>query len=168
MGRIRINVKDNIKKIMNKETMLYLFFGVLTTVVNFGTFVGMNYLIGEKYYLISNIFSFISATLFAFVTNKQFVFESKEWRIGLVVKELVSFFSARISTFILLEEIGLWFAVRILKVSTMKLYFIDGTFLAKIILAFLAVLFNYVLSKWFIFKTKEKVNESNFNNSSIQ
>lgn len=139
--------------LINKETFLYIVFGVLTTFVNFITFIAFNYLLGKKYYWLSNIFSFVAATLFAFITNKQFVFESKEWKAQVVVKEAVSFLSSRIGTFFFVEEMGLLFAVQIMKVENYQLYFLDGTLIAKVILAFAAVLVNYILSKYIVFKT---------------
>jgi len=108
---------------------------------------------GRQYYLLSNVFSFIAATLFAFITNKQFVFESKEWKAGIVIKEAISFVSARIGTFLLVEELGLLFAVQVIQVGRFQFYLLDGILIAKIILAFTAVLLNYILSKYFIFKT---------------
>ena len=59
--------------------------------------------------------AFILATAFAFVTNKRFVFMSKNWELGVVTmtKDAISFVSTRIFTF-LLEEAGLLFAVEIL------------------------------------------------------
>ncbi len=139
-------------KFINRETELYLVFGVLTTVVNFGTYLVFDWLLGQDYYLISNILSFVFATMFAFVTNKKFVFQSEIWKWELVIKEAVSFVSARIGTFVVVEEIGLWIAVHFLKINMIHVFYLDGILLAKILLAFVAVLVNYILSKFFIFK----------------
>lgn len=139
-------------KLINRETELYLLFGVLTTVVNFGTYVVFNWLLGQDYYLISNVLSFIFATTFAFVTNKKYVFQSENWKLETLVKEAVSFVSARIGTFVIVEEMGLWIAVHFLKFDMIKVFFLDGILLAKIVLAFVAVLVNYIVSKFFIFK----------------
>lgn len=160
-------MKGQFQNIVKRETMLYLFFGVLTTAVNFGTFVVVNWLVGDKYYLFSNICSFIAATIFAFVTNKQFVFESKDWGVQIVIKELISFVSARISTFLIVEEAGLLLAVEVLKVNELEVLSLNGTILVKMFLAFFAVLVNYVLSKYFIFGQRRNMNESDFNNSRI-
>ena len=139
-------------KFINRETELYLVFGVLTTVVNFGTYLVFDWLLGQDYYLISNILSFVFATMFAFVTNKKIVFQSEIWKWELVIKEAVSFVSARIGTFVVVEEIGLWIAVHFLKINMIHVFYLDGILLAKILLAFVAVLVNYILSKFFIFK----------------
>ncbi|MXP76940.1 GtrA family protein [Lachnospiraceae bacterium WCA-9-b2] len=144
--------EEKLDKFINRETELYLVFGVLTTVVNFGTYLVFDWLLGQDYYLISNILSFVFATMFAFVTNKKFVFQSEIWKWELVIKEAVSFVSARIGTFVVVEEIGLWIAVHFLKINMIHVFYLDGILLAKILLAFVAVLVNYILSKFFIFK----------------
>jgi Predicted membrane protein len=144
--------EEKLDKFINRETELYLVFGVLTTVVNFGTYLVFDWLLGKDYYLISNILSFVFATMFAFVTNKKFVFQSEIWKWELVIKEAVSFVSARIGTFVVVEEIGLWIAVHFLKINMIHVFYLDGILLAKILLAFVAVLVNYILSKFFIFK----------------
>lgn len=140
---------------MNREIILYLIFGVMTTIINFGVFIISDNILGENYYLISNFFSFIMATTFAFVTNKWFVFESRLWSWKVLGREIISFISARILTFLLVEEMGLLLAVRILKADKIQLYYFDGTLIAKIFLAFVAVLLNYILSRCLIFKTKK-------------
>ena len=144
--------EEKLDKFINRETELYLVFGVLTTVVNFGTYLVFDWLLGQDYYLISNILSFVFATMFAFVTNKKIVFQSDIWKWELVIKEAVSFVSARIGTFVVVEEIGLWIAVHFLKINMIHVFYLDGILLAKILLAFVAVLVNYILSKFFIFK----------------
>ena len=100
-------MKKIFKQIANRETLSYLIFGIMTTIVNFGTFIVFNQIFGERYYLLSNIFTFIIATLFAFVTNKQFVFQSKTWAWNTLITELLSFTAARVGTFLVIEEAGL-------------------------------------------------------------
>ena len=138
--------------LVNKETILYLVFGVMTTVVNFGSFILFDWIFGNKYYLVSNVFSFVMATVFAFVTNKQFVFKSKVWTSGTLVAEMISFASARIGTFLIVEEMGLWIAVQCIGIGKLQLFCVNGILMAKVCLAFLAVLINYILSKCWIFK----------------
>lgn len=140
------------EKLFNIETMLYLVFGVMTTIVNFGSFLIFSWILGKKFYLVSNVFSFIIATLFAFITNKQFVFKSIEWKLKILIKELFSFVVARIGTFLIIEEAGLWMMVEIFKVNEYQIFILNGIFIAKIFLAFVAVLVNYILSKYLIFK----------------
>ena len=145
-------MKKIFKQIANRETLSYLILGIMSTNVNFGTFNVFNQIFAERYYLISNIFTFIIATLFAFVTNKQFVFQSKTWAWNTLITELLSFTAARVGTFLIIEEAGLWIAVEFLNAGSCRFLFLNCILLAKISLAFLAVLVNYILSKCFIFK----------------
>lgn len=158
-------MEGKIKKyIINRETILYLIFGIMTTIVNFGTFIICDYFIGGEYYLISNIVSFICATIFAFVTNKKFVFQSESWKLVVFLKELIFFGMSRISTFLVIEELGLFVAVEMLGVDKLKFEIIDGKLVVKMLLAFIAVLANYIISKYFVFRNKEKKDEWNKGN----
>lgn len=131
----------------------------MTTLVNFGSYALADYFLGDRLYLLSNIISFITATVFAFLTNKQFVFESRVWKGRVVLRELGSFFSARIMTFLIVEELGLLIAVQVFGVDRYQIFFLKGAFVAKIVLSFAAVVVNYILSKFLIFKkTEEKGN----------
>ena len=145
-----------IVKMINKEFILYLIFGVLTTIVNFGSFAIFQTILGKEFYLISNVISFVCATTFAFITNKQYVFEKKCWYWEIVIKEAIEFVSARIGTFLVIEELGLLIAVKTIEEIQIEDWPIDGILFSKIILAFLAVLANYILSKFWIFRTKSK------------
>ena len=138
-------------KVLNKEILLYLVFGILTTIINFGIFIGGISLLGREYYLGVNLCAFLGATIFAFITNKIFVFESKTWSIKCVLKELFAFFGCRIGSFLIIEELGLLVAVEILKLDQL-VSIVDGTTLSKIILSFTAVVINYIVSKLLIFK----------------
>ena len=140
---------EKIKSLYEKyrEIINYLIFGVLTTIVNIGT----------KYALLFTIFdaknavelqlaitiSWILAVLFAYITNRKFVFESKNKN---KIKELISFFSARIAT-LLLEMFIMWFFITLLKLNS-DIYVIIFTILTQI----LVVVGNYILSKIFVFK----------------
>ena len=77
-------LKAIFKKIVNKETILYIVFGVLTTLVNFVAFklftMVFDKLVSSQLGVhISNVLAWIFAVAFAYVTNKLFVFESKSW-----------------------------------------------------------------------------------------
>lgn len=151
-GRFMGKGRKVLEKIINRETKLYILFGIMTTIVNFGSYIVFDKFLGEDYYLVSNIFSFIIATIFAFITNKLFVFQSMVWEWQIVMKELISFVVARIGTFVIIEEMGLWILVYFLKVNKVQILFLNGTLLAKIALSIFAVLLNYILSKFLIFK----------------
>lgn len=146
--RIRIVMKNLINKIIEKlftrEIISYLIFGVLTTLVNFVFYWLFTDIIGI-YYITSNVIAWIFAVIFAYITNKLFVFESKSWDIKLVIKEVIAFGAARVLS--LLFETGfLALTVEILGVPKL---------IAKVIAAVFVVIINYVASKLFIFKKKK-------------
>ena len=71
-----------------KELIIYGIFGVCTTLVNFLTYKLFNVLLGVDFYLVSNIIAWFVSVVFAYVSNKLFVFESKSWKMKLVAKEV--------------------------------------------------------------------------------
>lgn len=141
-----------------KELIIYGVFGVCTTLVNFITYKLFNVILGEKYYLMSNIVAWLVSVIFAYVTNKLFVFESKSWEIKLIAKEVSSFFAARIFSFVV-EEAGLFLLVDVLKMKEMTIEIsgiaLGGNMIAKVFLAIIVVVLNYFFSKLVVFKKKE-------------
>ena len=101
-----------IKNLFNKykEIISYLFFGVMTTLVNFVSFWAFNKILGESLYLISNVIAWVISVVFAYVTNKLWVFESKSWKFRVLLKEVPEFFAARVFS-LCVEESGLWLFV---------------------------------------------------------
>lgn len=152
-------IKALIKKLINKETVTYVFFGVLTTLVNFLVFKLFDVIFHGRVYLLSNTIAWIVAVAFAYLTNKLFVFESKSWQRDVLKKEIPGFLSARIASFFI-EEAGLWFFVDALdfgnRVFDLALFKLSGKMTAKIILGVFVIVFNYVLSKFLIFAKKKK------------
>ena len=160
-----------------KEIVLYLIFGVLTTVVNFIVF-GICKAFMDQ--LIANVIAWIFAVAFAYVTNKLFVFESKSWKKDIVVKEAASFTGARLFS-LGVEEAGLIIMIKLLKLSPALGVFagkcldltklvnitmpdvvyekLDGDMVVKLILAVVVVILNYVFSKLLIFKKKDEAKE---------
>lgn len=127
-----------------KEVLLYLFFGGVTTVVNYGVYV----LCGHVFHMDvvpSNIIAWIVAVIVAFVTNKLWVFESKSWNIKTAGKEFGEFVIARLSTLVI-ETVLLWIFVDKLHVNDL---------IMKIITNVIVVVLNYIFSKFIIFKGKK-------------
>ena len=123
-----------------KEVLLYLLFGGLTTIVNILTFYIFRKLNVELY--ISNIIAWIISVLFAFITNKLFVFESKNKTKKENIKEITSFFGFRLLS--LVFDMGSMFLlINILKINDL---------LSKIFANILVIILNYIFSKLFIFK----------------
>ena len=148
---------DKIKKLLNRETILYIIFGVATTAVNYVVFYLLyNVLWNQSRSLIANAAAFVAAVIFAFVVNKLFVFESRSWSAATLKREIPSFLAGRIGSFGI-EEAGLFLAEKVLKLSGVIAVTIAGVALdwitvIKVMLAFVVVALNYVFCKLFIFK----------------
>ena len=127
------------------DVISYLFFGVLTTVVNFLIYFPLYnwfHLSG----VLSNMIAWTVAVLFAFLTNKPFVFKSHDWSRKVVIPELAKFVSCRIGSG-LMETMMIWIFVDLLS--------FNGN-LVKIIVSILVVILNYISSKWIVFSSKGK------------
>ena len=131
-------------KLFNKgfkyELIAYIIFGILTTVVDWIVYYILSNL-GVNY-IINSIISWTVAVLFAFITNKLFVFDSK--RLKNIFRELVLFVLSRLSTLVI-NLAGMHVLISLLKLNE---------FISKAILSILVVILNYIFSKLFIFKTK--------------
>ncbi len=141
-----------------KELIIYVFFGVLTTVVNLSVFWLFSRILGDERYLITNVIAWVAAVSFSFLTSKIWVFESKQWNFKVLFKEVSSFFAARILT-LGIEEMGLYFFVDTLSFSEISLrifsFEIGGELISKALIAVVVVVVNYVLSKLVIFRKKK-------------
>ncbi len=129
----------NIK--LTKELVLYIVFGALTTVVSFVSYYVCNTMLGI-HYLTSNIISWVLAVLFAYVTNKLFVFESKDLKGKALFREFAAFIVARLIS-LGIEELGLYLLIGLMHADKN---------LSKLIMQVIVVIANYVFSKLFIFK----------------
>jgi len=142
------------KKILNKliemkEVILYLVFGVLTTLVYF-----IIYTVCTRVILIdiftSSVIAWIIAVTFAYITNKAYVFESKNLSTKMLIKEISAFFIARI--FSLVVDISIMYiGVNLLFIFDMYVKLVSQVFV---------VLMNYLLSKFLIFKKEDHHAES--------
>ena len=124
-----------------KSIILYLIFGGLTTLVNFAAFWLCERIIGLGT-APSTIIAWIAAVLFAFVTNKIFVFESKTKSPIKVLKELLGFVLAR------LISGGLDLGIMLLGVDVLHI----DSLIVKIVSNVFVVILNYIASKLIIFK----------------
>lgn len=152
-------IKKLIKFLLNKETITYLIFGVLTTVVSFVSLKLFDMLFQGKMYLLSNTVSWVLSVAFAYVTNKLFVFESKSWSVNVLKKEIPSFVGARVASYFI-EQGGLWLFMEVFGFKNRVFDFIvislSGLMTAKLIMSVLVVIINYVLSKFLIFAKGKK------------
>ena len=150
-----MKIKDLLYKY--KELITYVIYGGLTTLVNFVAFYVVTQILGEELYLLNNAIAWVVSVVFAYVTNKLFVFESKSWNLKLVAKESVEFVGARIFSF-LIEEGGMLLFVSVLGFGEISFnifgFTITGQLIAKLILAVVVVIMNYFFSKFIIFRKK--------------
>lgn len=131
---------NKIIELFNKYKMpiLYLFFGGLTTFINIFVYF-ICYDISNLSNVSSNIIAWIIAVIFAFITNKIYVFESKSKSI---LYELSTFLACRLGTGVL--DLGIMY----LTVDIFKW----NAFLMKIISNIIVIVLNFVFSKLIIFK----------------
>lgn len=128
-----------------KQIISYLFFGVLSTLFSFLIWWICNDFF-DMHYQIANIVSWIFAVLFAFFTNKLYVFESKDKSLKTIVSEIIKFYFFRLVT-LLVDIAAMYIMVELMQMSEI---------LAKIISTFIVILGNYLFSKFFIFKKKDE------------
>lgn len=132
-----------------EEIINYLIVGVLTTVVSLVVKWGLLFTILDAknafQLQVAVVISWIAAVIFAYITNRIFVFKSKSKNI---LKEIISFFGARLLT-LGLEMIIMWFFVTLLKLDS-DMWVLVWTMVAQV----LVIIFNYVLSKLFVFRKK--------------
>ena len=134
-------IKDLLKKY--KFIILYGIFGVLTTVINIVSYSLLFEVFGISN-VVSNIIAWILSVLFAFITNKLWVFDSKSLEFKLFLKELGNFTVCRLATGVL--DLGIMFGgVDLLK---------GPAIILKVISNIIVIILNYVMSKLFVFKKK--------------
>lgn len=126
-----------------KELISYAFFGGLTTVVDFSVYTVFNKVFSVNATL-SNIIGWLAAVIFAFVTNKLFVFESKTKTLSKISYEFLTFFAARLFTGVIYNG---GFAV-------MTGFFQINDYVSKILLSIFNIVVNYIFSKLITFRKK--------------
>lgn len=124
-----------------KETILYLVFGTLTFLVNMMTYVLFTRVINTDV-LFANCVAWIVAVLFAYITNKFFVFESKETNFKYIIKELQAFVGCRIFS-------GVIELVIIFVMATMMGI---NDLVVKVVTNVVVIVLNFIFSKLIIFK----------------
>jgi putative flippase GtrA len=124
----------------NKEMVLYLIFGVLTTFVNIMSYLFFSKVCGINI-LISNIMAWFFSIVFAYVTNRILVFESKNEKI---LHEFVLFITGR----------GLSGILDTLLFYVLVFLLMFNDIVSKIVINIIVIVINYVLSKKIIFKEK--------------
>lgn len=135
MNKIRMLIRKHY------DILAYLFFGVLTTLVNYIVYLPCYNLLQLSASL-SNVIAWAAAVAFAYVTNKPFVFKSYDWSAKTVLPELTKFVGSRVLSGAL--ETAIIFV-------TVDLLCWNGNVM-KLITSVLVVVLNYVASKLLVFK----------------
>lgn len=133
-----------------KEIISYLFWGVSTTCVSWGSYT-LFVTAFPMGVIAANCLSWVLAVLFAYITNKIWVFHSKSWKREVLFREFAMFISARLATGVF-ELIMVPACVYMGMNQT--IFGVQGA-LAKVVVSFVVVILNYIFSKLFIFKKKE-------------
>lgn len=123
------------------ELVLYVFFGVLTTLVNWGLY----WLLADVlhvHYMAATFFAQVLAILFAYFTNRRWVFESKVHGARAVAMEMARFFAAR-GVSLVMDMLFMFVGVDLLHVDDK---------LVKVVSSVAVVIANYVFSKLFVFR----------------
>lgn len=137
-------IMEKVKKVLNREVIFYLIFGVLSTIINLGSFYILNTLLSINENL-ANFIAIILAVLFAYFTNKDLVFHSEVKTFKDKIIQFFKFMSGRAFT-LAVEFFG---GLLLFKIPIPNM--ITKTFLTVIV-----VILNYFISKYFAFNSKSK------------
>lgn len=133
----------------NPEIWNYLIVGVLTTIVSLGIKYGLLFTIFNASVAfelqLSVVISWIGAVAFAYITNRVFVFKSKNKS---VIKEIFNFTLGRVVT-LLIEMFIMWFICTLLDLNS-NMWVIIATIICQV----MQIVGNYIISKLFVFKKK--------------
>lgn len=127
-----------------KSEIVYLVFGVLTTAVNYLVSLPCYHYLASA--TVSNAIAWVFAVLFAYLTNKPFVFQSHDWSLRVVAPEFAKFVGTRVAS-LLAETAILHVAVDLCG---------GNFFLWKLITSVLVVILNYIGGKLLVFRGKKK------------
>ena len=127
------------------DILAYLFFGVLTTAVNYLVYLPCYNLLHLSA-AVSNVIAWVVAVAFAYVSNKPFVFRSYDWSAATVLPELCRFVGSRIASGGL-ETLIIFVAVDCLM--------FNGNVM-KLVTSVLVVILNYFASKLIVFRKKKE------------
>ena len=134
---------DKIRSLIVKywDILIYLVFGVLSTVVNYLVYIPVHDVFGLSA-AASNVIAWVVAVAFAFVTNKPFVFKSYDWSRQTLIPELTKFVGCRIASGV---------GETLILLVTVDLLGWSGA-VWKLITSVLVVVANYIGSKFLVFK----------------
>lgn len=126
-----------------KVVLLYIIFGIFTTIVNVVVY-GLAAYKAHMPTVFSAVIAWIMAVLFAYVTNRKWVFHSDAANHKEICAEIMNFFGARLTTGIV-DWMCMWYFVDILRINDIFI---------KLACNILVIILNYLASVFFVFKKK--------------
>ena len=166
-----------------REIIMYLVFGVLTTVVGFGTYflimAGAEHLLDipmddetsvtyVTVYVAAQVIQWVAAVLFAFFTNRKWVFTEADRSRNTFWRQLILFAGSRVASFLL--DLGVTYGCTLL----LALWIVEPPvivgialtpgIIAKLVAAVLVIIANYVLSKLIVFRKAKAATKNETNN----
>lgn len=126
----------------HKEIIVYVIFGALTTAVDFATYILLTRLfsVNED---VANVIAQIVAIIFAFFTNKLYVFNDKSMKLRVVLSQFAKFASVRLVTLVL--NSGLFFVMNKMGINDI---------ITKAVVSVIVIILNYIFSKLIVFRKK--------------
>lgn len=140
-------MKIFLDKEKSKHYILYIIFGALTTMVDWGVYTLIRLVAPSVDENIANIVGIILSIIFAYFTNRKYVFRSKDKN---MLSEFIKFSGSRIFS-LLFNIVAFWILVTLLKYNE---------YLSKALIAVVVVILNYIISRFFVFK-KEDTDDKN-------
>lgn len=150
-----------------REIVMYLIFGVLTTLVGMGSYfiilrvgtaLGASDENGDPTYalrLIAQVLQWVLAVLFAFYTNRRWVFDGADSAAKPIHIQLIEFSSSRVITLLLDTGVTFGFVWLLDAVNYTQISILSKDLIAKCVAAVLVIVGNYVLSKLWVFKKRK-------------
>jgi putative flippase GtrA len=144
LGEIKLEkLKELLKKVLTKEVIFYIIFGVFTTCVNLLVFYLLTLIhLNEN---VANIIAILTAVLFAYFTNRKLVFNSKANTFKEKLYEFYKFMLGRAFTMVV-EALGFPLLYNVIGIQEL---------ISKLIISFVVIVLNFFISKFFAFKKKD-------------
>lgn len=124
---------------MNIQIIKYIIMGMLTTIINIISFYFFDKIFS---YQIANTIAFILSIIFAYITNKTYVFQSENYKLRELIREISIFFLSRGLVYIL----DIFLMICLIEVLNINKLF------SKVVTNIFVIVINYIISKYIIFK----------------
>ena len=154
----------------HKEVILYLCFGVMTTLVDTLVFMLFDFIFSQGLSLLSTLIAWAVATVFAYFVNKVYVFESRSWQEDVVKRESFEFAITRL--FCLgVSILGMFLLVTVCSFDSFGFelfgFLITGNLIAKLIMSFVVFVLNYFFGKFVVFRKAAPTSSQNADEENV-